>query len=49
VNPEQAKATFESGVLEITMPETARPQGKRIEVQEGSEAKQTQKPASHAA
>ena len=48
-NPEQAKATFANGVLEITMPEAAPPKGQRVEVQEGSQAKQTQKQESHAA
>lgn len=49
VNPEQATATFADGVLEITMPENPRPQGRRLEIQEGSQAKQAQKSASHAA
>jgi HSP20 family protein len=48
-NPEQAKATFANGVLEITMPEAAPPKGQRVEVQEGSQSKQTQKQESHAA
>ena len=51
-NPEQAKATFANGVLEITMPEAASPKGQRVEVQDGSQAKQTeqtQKQESHAA
>jgi HSP20 family protein len=48
-NPEQAKAIFANGVLEITMPETAPPKGRRVEVQDQSQAKQTQKQESHAA
>ena len=35
VNPEQAKAAFKNGVLEITMPAPERPRAKRIEIQEG--------------
>jgi len=40
VDPEQAKATFANGVLEITMPEAPAPKGQRVEVQEGSQAQQ---------
>jgi HSP20 family protein len=40
VNPEQAKATFANGVLEITMPQAPAPKGQRVEVQEGSQAQQ---------
>jgi HSP20 family protein len=36
VNPEKAVATFNNGVLEITMPAAKRSQPKRIEVREGS-------------
>lgn len=52
VNPEQAKATFANGVLEITMPEAAPTKGQRVEVQDGPQAKQTeqtQTQESHAA
>jgi HSP20 family protein len=35
VEPEQAKATFTNGVLEITMPAPRRAQAKRIEIREG--------------
>jgi HSP20 family protein len=38
VNPEEAKASFNNGVLEITMPAPARQSGsRRIEIGEGSE------------
>ena len=40
VDPEQAKASFSNGVLEITMPAPQRPQARQIQVQEGQEAKQ---------
>ena len=42
VNPEQAKATFTNGVLEITMPAPRRMAAKRIEVQEGATGKSGQ-------
>jgi HSP20 family protein len=41
VNPEEAKATFRDGVLEITMPAAERqPRSRRIEIGEGSQAEQ---------
>jgi HSP20 family protein len=48
-NPEQAKATFKDGVLEITVPAPRRPAGRRIEIQEGSEPKRTGKPEAKSA
>lgn len=39
VDPNQAKATFDNGVLEVTMPAPQRTEPKRIEIREGSEAK----------
>lgn len=46
-NPDQAKATFSNGVLEITLPAPQRPQPTRIEIQEGAkaEAKHSQRAA----
>ena len=38
VDPEQAVATFNSGVLEITMPAPTHSQAKRIEIRDGSTA-----------
>ncbi|HET6669791.1 MAG TPA: Hsp20/alpha crystallin family protein [Pyrinomonadaceae bacterium] len=44
VNPEEAKASFNNGVLEITMPAPARQSGsRRIEIGEGSEVEQRPK------
>jgi HSP20 family protein len=41
VNPEEAKATFRDGVLEVTMPARERqPRSRRIEIGEGSQAEQ---------
>jgi HSP20 family protein len=39
-NPEQAKASFKDGVLEVTMPAARRPSGRRIQIQEGAPAKE---------
>ena len=46
VDPEQAKATFKNGVLEIVMPASQRPPAKRLEIQD--EAGTTQAGQSHA-
>jgi HSP20 family protein len=38
VDPEQAKATFKDGVLEIRFPAPKHPRAHRVEIQDGSEA-----------
>jgi len=48
-NPEQAKASFKDGVLEVTMPTPKRPAGRRIEIHEGTEPKHTGKPEAKSA
>jgi HSP20 family protein len=40
VDPEQAKATFKNGVLEIVMPASQRPPAKRLEIQDEARTKQ---------
>jgi len=50
INREEANATFRNGVLEITVPVSARQSGsRRIEIGEGSEAEQQTKTMSKAA
>jgi HSP20 family protein len=40
VKPEEVKATFENGVLEVSVPlPAARPEARRIEIQEGAKTK----------
>jgi len=40
VDPEQARATFRDGVLEVTMPAPERASGRRLEIQDGSQSDQ---------
>ena len=51
VNPEQVKATFTNGVLEITIPVSEQAHhGRRVEIQEGARTKQpTQQSEAHSA
>jgi HSP20 family protein len=49
VDPDQVKATFSNGVLEITMPLPKRPQAQHIEVQETRETKQPSQPEAKSA
>jgi HSP20 family protein len=36
IDPEQAKANFRNGVLEITMPKPERPRGRKLEIEENN-------------